>query len=85
MFLLNYSSVLYIHKNYMKFASRDLENLISRKLIQIGINALVSNAQIILATTCDFQQCGMLTSVDSDDPVQPLFTLRNSKGCSVSS
>ena len=23
----------------------------------------------IWATTCDFQQCGILTSVDSDEPV----------------
>ena len=23
--------------------------------------------------TCDFQHCGILTSVDSDDPVQPPF------------
>ena len=34
--------------------------------------------------TCDFQQCGILTSVDSDEPVQPPFQLRNSKCCSVS-
>ena len=25
--------------------------------------------------TCDFQQCGILTSVDSDEPVQPPFKL----------
>ena len=31
------------------------------------------------ALTCDFLQCGILTSVDSDEPVQPLFMLRNSK------
>ena len=37
------------------------------------------------AVTRDFQQCGILTSVDSDEPVQPLFKLRNSKWCSVSS
>ena len=37
------------------------------------------------AVTCDFQQCGILTSVDSDEPVQPPFKLRNSKWCSVSS
>ena len=35
--------------------------------------------------TCDFQQCGTLTSVDSDEPVQPSFKLRNSKWCFVSS
>ena len=38
-----------------------------------------------MAATCDFQQCGILTSVDSDEPVQPPFKLRNSKWCSVSS
>ena len=35
--------------------------------------------------TCDFRQCGILTSVDSDEPVQPPFKLRNSKWCSISS
>ena len=39
----------------------------------------------IWAATCDFQQCGILTSVDSDEPVQPPFKLRNSKCCSISS
>ena len=38
-----------------------------------------------LAVTCDFQQCGILTSVDSDKPVQPPVKLRHSKFCSVSS
>ena len=33
---------------------------------------------------CDFQQCGILTSVDSDEPVQPFFDFRNSKWSSVS-
>ena len=37
------------------------------------------------AATHDFQQCGSLTSVGSDEPVQPPYTLRNSKWCSVSS
>ena len=37
------------------------------------------------AATCEFQQCGILTSVDSNEPVQPPFKLRNSKCCSVSS
>ena len=32
-----------------------------------------------LAATCDFQQCSILTSVDSDEPVQPPFKIRNSK------
>ena len=34
---------------------------------------------------CDLQQCGILTSVDSDEPVQPPFKLRNSKWYSSSS
>ena len=37
------------------------------------------------AATCDVQQCGILKSVDSDEPVQPPFKLTNSKRCSVSS
>ena len=37
------------------------------------------------AATHDFQQCGILTSVDSHEPVQPPFKLRNSKSRSVSS
>ena len=35
--------------------------------------------------TCDFQQCGILTSVDSDEPEQPPVKLRTSKRCLVSS
>ena len=30
--------------------------------------------------TCDFQQCNILTSVDSDEPVQPPFTVRAANG-----
>ena len=32
-----------------------------------------------LSPTCDFQQCGILTSVGSDESWQPPFKLRNSK------
>ena len=35
--------------------------------------------------THDFQKCGILTSVDSGEPVQPPFKLRHSKTGSVSS
>ena len=31
------------------------------------------------AVTCDFQQCGILTSVGSDEPMQPPLKLSNSK------
>ena len=37
------------------------------------------------AATCDFPQCGVLISVDSDKPVQPPIKRRNSRWCSVSS
>ena len=37
----------------------------------------------IWAMTCDFQLCGILACVDSDEPVQPTFKLRNSKWCSI--
>ena len=37
------------------------------------------------AATCDFQQCGINASVDSDEPMQPSFELRNTKWCSFSS
>ena len=40
---------------------------------------------VIWPMTCDFQQCGILTSVDSDVPVQPPVKLRNSKYCLVCS
>ena len=37
------------------------------------------------AVTCVFQQCGILTSVDSDEPVQPALKFSNPKWRSVSS
>ena len=37
------------------------------------------------AVAFDFQQCGILTYVDSDEPLKPPFKLKNSKWCSVSS
>ena len=44
-----------------------------------------ATAFCVWAVTCDFQQCGILTSVDSDEHVQPPFKCRNCKWCSVSS
>ena len=37
------------------------------------------------SVTCDFQQCGILTSVESNEPVHSPYKLRNSKWFSVSS
>ena len=39
----------------------------------------VNSMPCIWAVICDFQQCGVLTSVDSDNPLQPPFKLKNSK------
>ena len=46
---------------------------------------VILSKNIIWAGTCGFQQCGILTSVDSDEPMQHPFNPRNSKWCSVSS
>ena len=43
------------------------------------------NQNAIWAAAWDFQQFDILTNVDSDEPLQPHFKLRNSKRCSVSS
>ena len=40
---------------------------------------LETGASLIRAPTCDFQQCVFLTSVDSEEPMQPPVKLRNSK------
>ena len=39
----------------------------------------------MMIMTRDFQKCGILTSVDSDEPVLPPFRLSNLKWCSGSS
>ena len=45
----------------------------------------INSVPDIWTMTCYFQQCGILSSVDSDEPVEPPVKLRNSKWCSVSS
>ena len=39
-------------------------------------NLKLENPKQIWAMTCDFQQCGIFTCVDSDELLQPLFKLR---------
>ena len=48
-----------------------------RTQVSIGSGNLVND--YIWHVACDFQQCGILISVDSDEPVQPPFKLRNAK------
>ena len=50
-----------------------------------GLGVVGCTEAQIWAVTCDFQQCGILTSVHSDELVQPPFKFRNSKFGSVSS
>ena len=40
---------------------------------------IIINKLHVLAVTCDFQQCGILTSVDSDEHVQPPLKFRKLK------
>ena len=40
---------------------------------------------MIITSACDFQQCGILASVNSEEHLQPPFKLRTSKWCSVRS
>ena len=50
-------------------AFSSLAIILLRKIVPVAL---------LRTVTCDFQQCGILTSVDSDEPVQPVFKLRNS-------
>ena len=60
---------------------------LSRTLLWVGfqgvIVAFLSHIPLFLnkisGVTRDFQQCGVLTSVDSDEPEQQAFKLRNTK------
>ena len=50
----------------------------SHTLAQVLKPHLISSN--ILAVTCDLQQCGILTSVDSYEPVQSLLNLETPNG-----
>ena len=54
-------------------------------LLTCSISVMTYVIYDIWAATCDFQQFGVLKRVDSDEPVQPPFKLRNSKCHLVSS
>ena len=61
----------YIHHVYVNLS----EDLFLYKLEADKKTAKINK----VSCACDFQQSGILTSVDSDEPVQPPFRLRNSK------
>ena len=56
-----------------------------RGLFWLNLKPKMSFVFHIWAATCDFQQYGVLTSVDSCEPVQPPFKLRNFKWWMLSS
>ena len=49
------------------------QNFVYMFIYSCDIMCLNRCADYILAMTCDFQQSGILTSVDSDESVQPPF------------
>ena len=69
--------LFYMWREYVVCTGKMLPSLVSFA----GLNGLCNK----WAATWDFQQCGILTSVDSDEAMQSHFKLRNSKWCSVSS
>ena len=71
----------------MKFGSSKMHlrpNPIAYSLIA-SVTSQSQEMKLKWAVTCDYQQCGILTRVDSEKPVQPIFMRRTSKWCSVSS
>ena len=73
--------VCYSDKQFVN-SSHDYHHFISEQKERSVQNLWIIT---IRASAWDFQQCDILTSVDSDEPVQSRFKLRNSKWCSVSS
>ena len=70
----------------LEYFEQIILTVLSLKLVQhTHITEIMGCLKIIRAVTCDFQQCGILASVDSNKPVQSPFKLINSKCCSVSS
>ena len=72
----------------------DLWILSTRKLNKRALGHRVAYLRLIVyksigkhnwAATCDFEQCGTLTSVDSGEPLQPPCKIRNIKSCSICS
>ena len=55
------------------FTEDKLINFLTTGLIRFPLNVYVSLVvtNIIRAVVCDFKQCGILTCVDSDEPLQP--------------
>ena len=70
----------YLRYNQFNYGVHTFINIWQRKFV-----SYIQFVIIILAMTCYFQHCGILTSVDSNEPVEPPIKLRNSKWCWVNS
>ena len=71
----------------------DVEGSVADETLRVNVRAVpvivvetvfpdvcvVTDKTYIRAVTCDFKQCGTLTSVHSDEPLQPHLKLKNSK------
>ena len=73
--------ILYLHNGLL--GQHFIDNVIwtVEKWCELSVDCI----KVKWAATCDFQQCCILTSVDSYETVQPPYKPRNSKWCSVSS
>ena len=63
-------------KSQLATLQQELENY-QQKMEEKDLKIKAAFEQV--RVTCDFQQCDILTSVDSDQHVQHPFNLRNSK------
>ena len=57
----------------LKYYDEFIKDFQFSQMKQIMTRISLGVCNCIWAVTCDFQQCGILTSVDSDEPVQPPF------------
>ena len=69
-----------ISRFFVLYYSYLSSNVSNARPIPLGHSSRVCDISCFaLKMTCDFQQCGILTRVDPDEPVQPPFKLRNTK------
>ena len=57
------------HVNRLRYAARLIRHLLLRAQLKHNVIGMHKYHYHIWAVTCDFQQCGILTSVYSDEPV----------------
>ena len=72
-----------LRPNNSAYKTAQMHMLICAIVVYIAIfmSCLISNViqAFVRAATCDFKKCGILTCVDSDEPLHSPFKLGNSK------